>query len=352
LIAVLQAKQVVLHFPDSFVTITRDNRRMQITLTLFELSNIPLCVTFPAALNFVCIPSHIPEVSLSKTATTFPKNLVWCLVLHLKHLTLYLIMSVHPRYIVKDPSAPDTVASSVPVLRANDNARFLASKIPHILTRDVKSSKTTTPLASVILPTAAIPISRILNHPNIVSLVDIIHTSALPGNISRAGQHGDLTVWEDMNAGSLALLLPGAETLPTFDNEQGWRILAAQNFQRFSLPESLCWHVLRSISNALLWLHHGVKETPGIPGEREKHDNDWHPILIMDVSPGQIFFQKPKGEEYYGPCKLGGFQYARVTGSAGGQIASAAIIEDAPLIKQYYWAPVSSLGVLHLLNSN
>jgi hypothetical protein len=161
------------------------------------------------------------------------------------------------------------------------------------------------------------------------------------------GNYGDLTIWEDMDAGSLSYLLPSPNALPDFTDTKGWHALAAQNFQRFSLPESLCWHVLISISKALRWLHHGVKETEGIPGDIMKHDDDWQPILIRDVSPGQIWFKKPKPGETYGECKLGGFQWAKVTGLAGGSMAIAGRVEEASREKQFYWAPVCSSS--HLL---
>lgn len=50
------------------------------------------------------------------------------------------------------------------------------------------------------------------------------------------------------------------------------------------IPESLCWHVLDGISQALLWLHFGHKDT--FPFDRHMgHDDDWHPILIMNITP-------------------------------------------------------------------
>ena len=252
-------------------------------------------------------------------------------------------MSIHPQYIVKDPSEPEDIAFSVPVLRISDSSSFLASKFPKVYTKDVKQSTYNTPLASAVLPAAAKPLSQILNHPNIISLVDIIHTSALADSGPEAGDHADMMVWEDMDAGSLAYLLPSSNNLPAFEDVESWHTLASPDYHRFSLPESLCWHVLRSITRALLWLHEGVKETGGFDGEWRKIDDDWHPILIMDVSPGQIWFQKPKGPEFYGSCKLGGFQWAKVTGVPGGKIATAPRAEDASRIKQYYWAPVSDI---------
>jgi hypothetical protein len=249
--------------------------------------------------------------------------------------------SIHPRYVLRDPSEAQHVASSIQVIRTRDNASFLASKIPNVVTKDAKKETTTTKLASAILPTAAVPLSLILNHPNVISLVDIIRTSALSGPTTEAGPYGDITVWEDMDAGCLAYLLPTPEAYPGFADEVGWHLLAAQNFHRFSLPESLCWHVLKTISRALLWLHHGVKETAGIRGEWLRHDDDWHTVLIRDISPSQIWFKKPKGEETYGECKLGGFQWGKVCGSVGGRVASTQRMEEASREKMFYWPPVS-----------
>lgn len=147
-----------------------------------------------------------------------------------------------------------------------------------------------------------------------------------------------------MNAGSLSYLLPSLDDMPDFNDEAGWHRLSAVNMCRFSLPESLCWHVLLSMSKALLWLHHGVKETEGIRGEYMKHDDDWHAILIRDVSPGQIWFKKARGHETYGECKLGGFQWAKVCGSVGAKVAIAPRMETASREKKLFWAPVSSFS--------
>lgn len=245
---------------------------------------------------------------------------------------------IHARYLPKDTESQSPF-SSVTVLRVTDNASFLACQIPETKTIDPNGDTVTTPLAAAIIPTAGVSISRILNHPNIVSLVDIVQAASIPGNVM-PGEYGNLTVWEDMDAGCLSRLVPSPNALPDLTDSEGWRKLAAENLQRFSLPESLCWHVLSSISRALLWLHYGVKETEGIQGDTMKHDDDWQPILIRDVSPGQIWFKKPKAGETYGECKLGGFQWAKVTGLVGGTMAITTRVEDAPREKQWYWAPV------------
>jgi hypothetical protein len=282
-------------------------------------------------------------------------------------------MSVFPRYIPLDATEGEGLLSSVRVLRVSDNARFLATKISDARTKDVpifaeksgegasdfeydsedsesddENATYNTKLASVILPTAGLSISRILNHPNIISLVDVDRVSSRAGTPRLAGALADLTIWEDMNAGSLAYIVPSANALPPSDDKASWSMLAAQNYGRFSLPEGLCWHVLRSISRALLWLHYGVKETAGIPEEYKVHDEDWQPILIMDVSPSQIWFKKPDTRKglTYGECKLGGFQTARVTGN---RMAIAESMGNEPVFKQYYHAPVSILWISHTI---
>ncbi|KAL5328653.1 hypothetical protein ACEPPN_002155 [Leptodophora sp. 'Broadleaf-Isolate-01'] len=244
-----------------------------------------------------------------------------------------------PRYIPQDPSEVQNIASTIKVVRTSDQTKYLASKIPKVVVKEIDGTVGNTLLADVILPVAAVPISLILNHPNIISLVDIVRNSNFEGSVSETGPYGDITVWEDMDAGSLSYLLPSASTYPAFHDEATWHALASQNYNRPALPEGLCWHVLRSISRALLWLHHGVKETIGIPGDFQKHDEDWHAILIMDVSPGQIWFKRPVGEETYGECKLGGFQWAKVTGAVAGNLAIEQRVENAPLAKQYFFPP-------------
>jgi serine/threonine protein kinase len=251
---------------------------------------------------------------------------------------------LHPRYIPKDPEdqSPDLPMSSLIVLRTLDNESFLATQITDELVKDRGSDIVNTRLAPCLLPSVTNSLSLILNHPNIISLIDIQPITAVEGAISAAGPNADITIWEDMDAGCLSYLLPSMSDMPELNDEHGWHQLSSVNHCRFSLPESLCWHVLRSMAKALLWLHHGVKETEGIPDEWERHDEDWQAILIRDVSPGQIWFKKPKGHETYGQCKLGGFAWAKVTGSSGATVAAATRYEGASREKQFFWPPVSN----------
>jgi len=216
----------------------------------------------------------------------------------------------HPRYRPRNPSEVQCLTSSIQVLRTSDNKSFLATKIPDIVCKDVKGTTFTTYLADAIIPTAAQPLSHLLNHPNIISLIDIVRTGHLEGDVSERGEYGDIVVFEDMTAGCLSYVLPLASTYPRMDDELSWHTLAAQNFQRFSLPEGLCWHVLRSILRALLWLHYGIRETLRVvPGEWTSNDEDWQTVLIGDVSPGQVWFKDPKGEFFSSLLDASGLGY-------------------------------------------
>lgn len=53
------------------------------------------------------------------------------------------------------------------------------------------------------------------------------------------------------------------------------------------------------------------------------HDDDWHLIMIQEVILGQIWFKHPTKGDTYGECKLGGFQWAKVTGTSRNQVAFA-----------------------------
>ncbi|KAI9877657.1 MAG: hypothetical protein M1830_003176 [Pleopsidium flavum] len=130
---------------------------------------------------------------------------------------------------------------------------------------------------------------RLLNHPNLVSLVDVIRDTDIVGGSV------DYMVWEYCDKGTLNRLL--------------WH---GPGKQQVVIPESLCWHVLDGISQALLWLHYGHKDT--FPFDQHMgHDDDWHSILIADIGPKNIFFCAPEGNETYGDVKLGCFGSASVT---------------------------------------
>lgn len=251
-----------------------------------------------------------------------------------------------PQNIAELTSPTQAHRSSFRVLRTSDNRQFLASKIPATLCKDIKSTTVKTKVADAVLPTAAKPLSHLLNHPNIISIIDIVRNEQLEYG-SGSNQNAKecvvkgMIVWEDMECGSLAYVLPAANSYPAWTDTLAWHQLASQDLHRQSLPEGLCWHVLRSVGRALLWLHHGIKETPGIVrGEMLPNDEDWHAVMIMDISPSQIWFKAPKREETYGECKLGGFGRARVAASVGAKCVSVSRDDEMHASKKLWWAPV------------
>lgn len=52
-----------------------------------------------------------------------------------------------------------------------------------------------------------------------------------------------------------------------------------------AIPESLCWHVLEGVTNALLWLHYGYQQS--------YRDEDWNPIALINIHPGASMFSYP-----------------------------------------------------------
>ncbi|CAM1506388.1 Fc.00g060290.m01.CDS01 [Cosmosporella sp. VM-42] len=152
-------------------------------------------------------------------------------------------------------------------------------------------------------------ISQILNHENLVSLVGHIHREPFVGvNDQDHRLSEDYYVLDFCDAGNLKLL---------FDTHQC-------TDSTYYLPESLCWHVLRSLTRAVMWLHDGKR--PYIDGDKgpesEKKylsvDKDWLPILHRAIQPANVYFQHPRGIETYGLCKLGNFSKISVTGHAVG----------------------------------
>jgi len=103
--------------------------------------------------------------------------------------------------------------------------------------------------------------------------VDIVQGNEIPRVEQNAESSPEVsypngfTVSEDMNAGCLAYALHNPIEFLGLHDKKTWHKLSASNFSRSSLPEHLCWHVLRSISRILLWLHHGSEEIKGAKGD-------------------------------------------------------------------------------------
>ncbi|UKZ79664.1 hypothetical protein TrVFT333_007424 [Trichoderma virens FT-333] len=151
-------------------------------------------------------------------------------------------------------------------------------------------------------------VTQIFNHENIISIAGHIKTHPILGIVSAAedsqlSSSREYIVLDYCDAGNLSALFQNTPcTSPDF-----------------YLPESLCWHVLTSLLNAITYLHDGKRlflDTMA-PRGRERQwlsvDQDWNPILHRAIEPRNIFFQHPRGSETYGLCKLGNFEHAAVT---------------------------------------
>lgn len=203
-------------------------------------------------------------------------------------------------------------------------------------------TRTLPPLPAEHLQHAGLSILRLLNHPHLLALRDIVHTTSIPGE--HASQ--SYTVHEATNAGTLADLLPSTTPAPSpHANVPPHGLSHASEFGSppqtpfVPLPEALCWNVLLALSSALLWLHYGVKAVD--PGNLAPHDDDWQPVLIRDLSPKNVFFMQPEVDSWkpYGACKLGGFGKAKVVGTAKGRRAICEAWEGAGV-----WSPPVGLS--------
>lgn len=164
---------------------------------------------------------------------------------------------------------------------------------------------------------AEAPVWALLNHKNLMSIVETVDNVAFTGS----GDHPErLLLWDFADAGTLAAIF---EEPPVFARQTGF------------LPESLCWHVVVSMLKALAWLHEGYREEYHIqPNDDDTvweqkqwvMDSDWMPILHRNITPANIFFQHPKGSETCGFCKLGNLGKAFVSGhvndKSGGPVVS------------------------------
>ncbi|CAJ2505280.1 Uu.00g126740.m01.CDS01 [Anthostomella pinea] len=181
------------------------------------------------------------------------------------------------------------------------------------------------------------PLMIILNHENLMSIVDIItfHFS----NSGRFGRKRWFTVWDYCDAGNLGNLIvnqhrrnPKAKTYPgDLDDPMDVDDTSEAGEKRprtpppekpfIHLPESFCWHVLRSVLKALVWLHDGMRfiDNPLFPEEGHPtmlsaENPDWQPILHRNIRPENIFIGHPRRSEWYGACKLGNFGSAWISG--------------------------------------
>jgi serine/threonine protein kinase len=151
----------------------------------------------------------------------------------------------------------------------------------------------------------AYTIRQILNHENLMSIAGIMEHQLFNKSQTPDTNQKDkvqLLVTDFADAGNLSALFRHYNC----------------DSSAFYLPESLCWHVLRSLTRAVTYLHDGKRlchpiQLPGMFGEWVSVDTDWFPILHRRIEPRNIWFQHPRGTETYGLCKLGNFSSAAVT---------------------------------------
>ncbi|KAI0129518.1 hypothetical protein BJ170DRAFT_277270 [Xylariales sp. AK1849] len=208
------------------------------------------------------------------------------------------------------------------------------------------------------------PISRILNHENLVNLADWIQVDRAPTVKLGLRPVRQYILWDFCNAGTLENLFMPYRNTPQTDEQQdalsqeleqaeedreerrkrdeierlnrrknhhfGEFYNADEEFpppgeperNHYFLPEGFCWHVLCSLLKALAWLHHGVREDYN-PQKKKyetiRADVDWQTILHRQIMPSNIFFCQPQTRyETYGLCKLGNYSEIHISGHFNG----------------------------------
>lgn len=142
-----------------------------------------------------------------------------------------------------------------------------------------------------------------------------------------------MIIWDLCDAGTLAGLLADLPDMAR-TGLYGGRVGSLDQGTTFA-PESLCWHVMRSVLQALAWLHDGYATpypTADATGKMvlPKPQADWMPILHQSVSAEHIFFQHPDGPETYGRCKLGFYSECIVSGQVDGPHARTSLTKPPP----------------------
>ncbi|KAF4977500.1 hypothetical protein FZEAL_5978 [Fusarium zealandicum] len=167
----------------------------------------------------------------------------------------------------------------------------------------------------------AYTIRQILNHENLISLVGSLEYRAFNKTQDRDSDESNsvrFLVWDFCDAANLSAL---------------FREHYREDPSHY-LPESLCWHVLRSLTRAVTYLHDGkrlyfdAQLPPGFAKEWVCVDQDWLPILHRGIEPKHIYFQHPRGTELYGQCKLGDFRNVAVTCHAVNAMGDSLSAED------------------------
>ncbi|KAI0515018.1 hypothetical protein F5B22DRAFT_609395 [Xylaria bambusicola] len=224
------------------------------------------------------------------------------------------------------------------ISRKSDRMEYLAQNVTFMILRDDKGDRELTDYGHLLAPHGEDLIQQIkvvLNHPNLVNLVDSFAIDFSPAG-SRSRKQWFL-VWDYCDAGNLGNLFvppqprpqdrPSSLTVKEEDGNGDTEMkdmplsTKAQEEHQMFLPESFCWHVLTSVLRALAWLHDGIRDVvvQDRHWERLGEDIDWSPMLHRNITPQNIFLGHPRRRESYGPVKLG--NYGRLFVSGHCQIA-------------------------------
>ncbi|KAI1178003.1 hypothetical protein F4777DRAFT_157376 [Nemania sp. FL0916] len=219
------------------------------------------------------------------------------------------------------------------ISRKSDRMEFLAENVTNRLFSNVASNpKTLTDFGRLLSPLDGghdlLPkVAAILNHPNLVCLVDCFCISSSASGDS--GRERWYAIWDYCDAGNLANLFAEPQPRPqdpVKDDSGDTKMIDAgsdaqdaqhQTRSRF-MPESFCWHVLTSLLRALSWLHDGVRDVaqqgPNSMWMRMDENTNWSPMLHRNIHPENIFIGYPRRKEWYGPVKLGNYRRLHISG--------------------------------------
>ncbi|KAI1304040.1 hypothetical protein F5Y03DRAFT_181309 [Xylaria venustula] len=221
------------------------------------------------------------------------------------------------------------------ISRKKDRMEYLAQEVTDLLFTDADDDdQKLTDYGRLLAPDGEGLIEQVkvvLNHPNLVSLVDFFALQFT--NFGSSSRKQWFIVWDYCDAGNLGNLLVSSQprpqdrvSSPEPDGENGdIKIEDAPPVSEEEeeeeedvkfLPESLVWHVLTSVLRALAWLHDGVRDVvlEGHTWKRLGGDPDWSPMLHRAITPENIFIGHPRRKEWYGPVKLGNYGRLFISG--------------------------------------
>ena len=208
---------------------------------------------------------------------------------------------------------------------------YLAQNATSLFFEDEKSDRELTDHGHLLASNGENMIQQVkvvLNHPNLVSLVDSFALDFSPSDAHSRKQW--FLVWDYCDAGNLGNYFGESQPRPqdrspspSVKGEDGDIEMkdatpdsGKQVELKEYLPESFCWHVLASVLRALTWLHDGVRDVvlEGNQWTRLGEDPDWSPMLHRNITPQNIFLGHPRRKESYGPVKLGNYGRLFISG--------------------------------------